>query len=201
MKRLQAFAVVLAVLASVVAIAAAACASKAESPTPSEEPRTSVAVTPTIGATPPAACPTAPPASPATQHATATAAATGLPVLTAVTASAAECGDQLTFTFRDGIPSYDVRYEQSWTECGSGEPVTTQGPAQLIVQFRGANAHDDAGNPTAPKSLTPALPSVKELRLSCDFEADVAYAVGTEERSFAVTVLQNPARVVVEVAH
>ena len=180
------------------ALALVACAKKAESPTPSEEPSsTATRATPTAPV-----CPT-PPSTPASQlRATAVASAVGQATLTGVEAQTAPCGDRLAFTFSGGAtPAYDVRYEKNWTTCGSGEPVTTAGPAQLVVQFRDTNAHDEAGNPTAPKSVHANLPSLKEAVQTCDFEADVAYALGTEERHFTVTALHNPERVIVEIAH
>jgi hypothetical protein len=198
MSRHRAFTCCVLALAVILSLASAACASTAESPEPSEQPR-SPAAQPSATVQ---VCPT-PPATPAAAlHPTSVASGTGQATLTGVQAEATACADRVTFTFSGGRnPAYDVRYEQSWTECGSGEPVTTAGPAQLIVQFRDTNAHDDAGSPTAPRSLKPALPSLKEAVQTCDFEADVAYALGTEERHFTVTALHSPERVVVEIAH
>jgi hypothetical protein len=113
------------------------------------------------------------------------------------------CLDRVTFSFTgDTLPGYDVRYEQSWTECGSGAPVYTQGPGQLVITFTPANAHDDAGQSTiGARSFTPSYPAIKEARLTCDFEAVVSWALGTEVRFFTVTTLQSPARIVVDVYH
>jgi len=197
MKANRTSAIIAIAFACVLAAAGVACASKAESPTPSEEPRTA-ATTPTA----PPACPTSPATPPATARVTATAEVVGQATLTGVTAEATTCTDRITFTFSGGgLPGYDVRYEKGWTTCGKGDTVTTAGPAQLIVQFRDTNAHDEAGNSTAPRSLKPDLPSLKEAVQTCDFEADVAWALGTDENPFTVTTLHNPERVVVEIAH
>ena len=198
MRRRRAFTRCVLGLAAIFALVAAGCASTAESPEPSAQPRSP-------GAEPSAtvqACPTPPPTPPASVRPTAVASGTGQATLTGVAADATACTDRMTFTFEGGrSPAYDVRYVQSWTTCGSGEPVTTAGAAQLIVQFRDTNAHDEAGNPTAPRSLTPNLASLKEAVQTCDFEADVAWALGTAERYFTVTALHNPERVVVDIYH
>jgi hypothetical protein len=187
---------------ALVAFAAAACADSAESPSPSAAPsRTAGAPSVTPPGQTPAVCPTPRPVALAALRYTAPRSGAAMPVLSGVAAAGHECADRITFTFDGAVPAYDIRYVSSWSTCGKGDTVTTQGPAQIVAQFAGANAHDDAGNPTAPKSLTPALASLKEAIQTCDFEADVSWVLGTEERYFTVATLKDPARVVVDIYH
>ncbi len=177
------------------ALLAAACASSAESPSPSEEARPAVAGPSATSA----ACPT-PPTTDTTNLGYSHTGAGGA-TLVGVTASTTACADRITFTFTAGVPAYDVAYVRSATTCAKGDVVTTQGAAQILVRFTATNAHDFAGSPTAPPSLTPALPSLKEARQVCDFEAVVSYVLGTERRYFTVTTMSSPPALVIEIAH
>jgi hypothetical protein len=185
-------------IAAVVALSVACGGSSKQAGTP-----TSVAQTPTAAATSvptPVACPT----TPARPLAVVTPSASGLiATLTDVQVTTQPCLDRIAFSFSgDTLPGYDVRYVQNHTTCGSGEPVYTAGPAQIVVRFSPANAHNDAGNSTIPaQSFLPAYPSIKELRLTCDFEAVTTWAIGAEERYYTVTTSQSPAQIVVDVYH
>lgn len=168
---------------------------------PAASPSAAASATPVASPTP-AACPTPPAENLGTlrrQQSSTGFAAT----LTNVQAETTACADTITFTFGgDTLPGYDVQYAQNWTECGSGAPVYTQGPAQLAITFIPANAHDDAGNSTiTTRSFLPAYPSIKEARLTCDFEAHVSWVLGTEMRYITVTTAPSPARIVVSVWH
>jgi hypothetical protein len=185
---------------ALLAVFALACAGTAESPEPTTHASavaSQVAVSPTA-----VACPTVPPATPpaALHYQSDNALGTGL--LDDVKIESQQCFDRVTFTFSGDRPSYDARYVQDWTECGSGAPVTTVGPAQLAITFIPANAHTDAGEPTiTDTSRTVSLPSLKEAKQTCDFEAHVSWVFGTEERFFTVSTADSPPRVVLEVAH
>jgi hypothetical protein len=127
------------------------------------------------------------------------------PVLTDVRTGAHADYDRVTFEF-DGNqrPHYRVEYiTPPATGCGSGEPATIAGAALLQVRFTPANAHDDQGNPTiSANQFTPALTTLLELEKTCDFEADVVWALGlSQEVDFRVLELDSPPRIVVDVAH
>ncbi len=149
----------------------------------------------------PAACPTPPAERPFSRMYMAP--ATGQGVLNDAQIATSACSDTVTLTFDGaGIPAYDAQYEHEITECGSGEPVTTAAPAQIHLRLEPAAAHDDAGNPTlSGRVQSPNFASIKELKLTCDFEAVVAFAIGTAERYYTVTTASNPSRIIVEVYH
>jgi hypothetical protein len=73
----------------------------------------------------------------------------------------------------------------------------------LIVRLQPANAHTEAGVATVQnRQQNPSLPILKELKLICDFEADVQWILGlSSPNRYRVLELTNPARLVVDVAH
>jgi hypothetical protein len=185
---------------ALLALIALACVGPAESPEPTI-PASAVA---SPSATPQQTvelCERAPATPPASLHYQSGNAA-GMGVLEDVKIESQDCFDRVTFTFSGDQPSYDAQYVQDWTECGSGAPVTTAGPAQLAITFIPANAHTDAGAPTITgTSRMLSLPSLKEAEQTCDFEAHVSWVFGTEERYFTVSTADSPPRVIVDVRH
>lgn len=113
------------------------------------------------------------------------------------------CFDRITFEWPESnYPGVQVRYVTGWTACGSGNPVSTAGSAQIAVTLNPAVAHDQFGNVTVPSlSLTPGYPSIQEARQTCDFEGEVSWVIGTELRFFTVDYLAGPTRLVIDVYH
>ena len=124
------------------------------------------------------------------------------PTLVAVRASHRDGWDRVVFEFRHGLPAGpQVRYVDRLVADGSGLPVRVAGRAVLRVRFEPAQAHTDAGVPTAaPRRVAYALPNVMTAVRSGDFEGVTTYGLGVAKRTpFRVTTLQGPSRVVVEV--
>jgi len=71
------------------------------------------------------------------------------------------------------------------------------------VLFMGANAHTDAGEPTIKdRTRSPNHTVVKDLKLICDFEAEVEWVMGVPSpNKYRVLELKNPARLVVDINH
>lgn len=113
--------------------------------------------------------------------------------------------DRIVFDFgKRSLPNYDVEYVASpQHQCGSGEEVRLKGEAWLAIKLQPAQAHDDAGNATvAERDREPNLPALRELRLTCDFEAQVEWVAGVaSQNGYRVMMLQNPNRVVVDIKH
>ncbi len=112
--------------------------------------------------------------------------------------------DRIVFTFDGALPAYAVEVAGDPVRaCGSGAPVAVEGEATLAVRFEGTAAHTEAGVPTVDGSDRHlALPVVRSLHLTCDFEAQVSWAAGLQTRSsFRVLTLDAPPRIVVDVAH
>ncbi len=131
------------------------------------------------------------------------------PLLQDVRAASHEGYDRIVFEFEGaGLPGYAVAYTTDAIACGSGQdraPELGDGtvPAAILrIQMQPANAHTEAGEPTAPLKLEPNLSTIRAALLTCDFEADVTYHLAlTAEQPFAVSVLTDPPRLIVDIAN
>ncbi len=124
------------------------------------------------------------------------------PLLVAVRARHVGDVDRVVFEFRGGLPAdREVDYVDRLFADGSGRRVHVAGQALLRVRFERAQAHTDAGAPTAaPRRVAYALPNVLTAVRSGDFEAVTTYGIGLAKRTrVRVRTLQSPPRVVVEV--
>ncbi len=124
--------------------------------------------------------------------------------LTAVRTSGLPGFDRVEFEFDGRVPGYRVALATGPVQaCGSGEPVTLPGSAVLVVGFRGAAAHDDAGHATvAERDRRPGLPGLVALHLFCDFEGDVSWALALPRAMrFRVAEAVAPPRLTVDIQH
>ena len=112
--------------------------------------------------------------------------------------------DRTVFDFVGGTPGYRVEYG-TLVNGGTGDPIPLTGPADLVIVFNPAYAHDsDTYAPTYPIStvLNPGLPTLRQIKFGEDYEAYVSAGLGLADRvGFRVFQLHNPDRVVVDVAH
>jgi len=113
--------------------------------------------------------------------------------------------DRVVFQFRPGgLPGVHAEYvDRPVRRCGSGEVVPMAGDAWLLLRFTPAVAHTTEGQPTIEeRRLQVNLPVLKELNLTCDFEADVSWVLGVgSPNRFRVFPLANPPRVVLDIHH
>ncbi|HEX5734234.1 MAG TPA: hypothetical protein VF131_15475 [Blastocatellia bacterium] len=130
----------------------------------------------------------------------------GAPVLLREIRTAQQSGfDRVVFEF-DGpdVPNYNVEYvDKPVYQCGSGDVVQVAGDGWLAIKFTPANAHTEAGQPTiADRERRLSLPVLKELEITCDFEAEVAIVLGVSSPNrYRVLNLSNPTRVVIDIKH
>ena len=110
--------------------------------------------------------------------------------------------DRIVFEFAEKtLPNYTVGFSPTAiTACGSGDVVPLAGEARLELRFEPANAHDEDGRPTVnERSRKPALRTLLELKLTCDFEAVVSWAAGLSDRKpYRVLELRNPSRLIID---
>ena len=107
--------------------------------------------------------------------------------------------DRVVFEFSGPIPLLRIEYVKQLIADGSGLPVAVAGRAILYVQFTPAYAHNDQGQATAPASMRPKLPTVREIVCAGDFEAVVAYGIGLSRRTqLRILTLSDPNRVVID---
>jgi hypothetical protein len=102
-----------------------------------------------------------------------------------------------------GTPGWDVRYVDSASSQGSGDEVAVDGDAVLQVTLTGAGYPYDtgvdefSGGPVSSGDTE----TVTEVVFDATFEGTTVAFVGTTaEAPFRVYLLDNPTRVVVEVA-
>jgi hypothetical protein len=104
-----------------------------------------------------------------------------------------------------GTPGWDVRYVDQPASQGSGDPVEVDGAAVLQVTITGAGLPFDTG--VEEWSGPDPLPGqgtevVTEVVWDATFEGTSVAFVGTTARApFRVQLLEQPTRVVLEVAH
>lgn len=128
-----------------------------------------------------------------------------VPVLERVRAAANQGFDRVVFEFESGrLPGYALEYvDRPVRRCGSGRAVEVAGTGWLEVRFDPANVHTEEGRPTVEeRSLAPGLPALRQLTLTCDFEARVTWVLGVAAPGrYRVMELRDPTRLVVDVAH
>jgi len=132
-------------------------------------------------------------------------------VLTGVRAGAHGGYDRVVFAFDGPIGGYVVRYVDQLTSDPSGKPVKIAGDAALQVAIQGAtlntsfqtSAGETPRTYDGPDRVTPKLESVKEIVQAGDYEASLSYGLGIDggKKPFSVTLLPDPTRLVVDVAH
>ena len=111
--------------------------------------------------------------------------------------------DRIVFEWDGPRPAGIVQYRDELFACAIGTPVDPEGDALLHVNFLFAVAHTEEGEVSFPTTnLTPPGNSILEIEETCDFEGGVEWAIGVpDERPFTVTLLEEPSRVVIDVAH
>jgi len=112
--------------------------------------------------------------------------------------------DRTVFDFVGGTPGFRVAYG-TLVAGGTGKAISLSGPADLVIVFNPAYAHDlNTGAVLYPMStvLNPGLPTLRQIKFGEDFEGYVSAGLGLADRvGFRVFPLRSPDRVVVDVAH
>jgi hypothetical protein len=114
---------------------------------------------------------------------------TGMPILAAVRTGRHEGFERIAFEFRGRAPGYRAEYLTGPAiACGSGDTVHVEGAAILSISFTPADAHEFDGEKARSsipeRVLKPAQSggAIREARLTCDFEGEVAWAIGLAAR-------------------
>lgn len=126
--------------------------------------------------------------------------------LTAVRLAGQDGYDRLVLEFTDRVPGYTVGYRPlPARQDASGFEIPLPGAGALLqVSMTPATAEGWAGGPQTyfgPSALSADTASVTEARSAGDFEAVLTWVAGVrDEQPFRVLVLDNPPRLVVDVA-
>ncbi len=112
--------------------------------------------------------------------------------------------DRVVFEFEGAfIPGYRVEYlKNPARDCGAGEVVSISGDRFILIEIQPAHAHSESGAATITnRHQKLGFPLIKELKIICDFEAEVQWLMGVGSPSqYRVLELSNPARLVIDVA-
>jgi hypothetical protein len=105
-----------------------------------------------------------------------------------------------------GVPGYRVTYVDQATEDGSGNPIDVPGASILQVGITGVAYPFEPGAVayTGPNPLpNPVAGTVIEVHARPPYEGTLLsyVGIGTAQPPFRVSVLSNPTRLVVDVAH
>jgi len=112
--------------------------------------------------------------------------------------------DRVVFEFVDAVPGYHLEYvDKPIRDCGAGDVRPIAGDGWLEVRLYPAVAHTEAGAPTiAEREKALSLPILRELELTCDFEAVVTWVLGAASPNrYSVLELRDPPRLVVDIEH
>jgi hypothetical protein len=126
-------------------------------------------------------------------------------ILTAIRIGQHSDHDRIVFEFSGpSLPGYHIEYiDKPVRSCGSGEVVPLAGDGWLEIRMSPAAAHTEQGQPTIKtRAFTLNLPAVRELKSTCDFEADVTWVAGVSSpNKYRVLELIDPVRLVVDISH
>jgi hypothetical protein len=126
-------------------------------------------------------------------------------VLKEVRAAAHENFDRVVFEFEGAeMPSYRIEYvDKPVRACGSGDVVPLKGDGWLQIRFNNAAAHTEDGQPSVKnRAQSPNLKIIKEMKLTCDFEAEVEWVLGVASpNKYRFIELKNPTRLAVDIKH
>lgn len=114
--------------------------------------------------------------------------------------------DRVVFEFTDVVPTYTVRYADPPFVDIPGDEVAVAGSSFLEVRLDGTSAvelgtelivHYDG-----PDRVTGDTTAVTEVVDVVDFEATVVWVIGlVSQRPYVVSTLDDPGRLVIDVAH
>lgn len=129
----------------------------------------------------------------------------GAATMTRVRAARHEDYDRAVFEFEgDSVPGYHIEYiDRPVRKCGSGDVVELMGDGWLEIRMQPARAHTEAGEATiTERARLYDLPVLKEMELTCDFEAVTTWVLGVSSPNrYRVMELSSPARLVVDIRH
>jgi hypothetical protein len=129
----------------------------------------------------------------------------GVAVLQEVRTAQHEGYDRIVFEFEGAeLPGYHIEYiDKPVRSCGSGDVVPLKGDGWLEIRLQPAQAHTEEGKPTVEnRERAPNHKIIKELKLTCDFEADVTWVLGVASpNKYRVLELENLTRLAVDIKH
>ena len=122
------------------------------------------------------------------------------PTVTAVRAAHHPGYDRLVLQFSGALPTVRAAWKPAIINPQTGQRIAVAGHAFALIIMTPAQGHTDAGRITLPR-MTFALPELKQLVVTEDFEAFVGIGIGVQRHtSLHVSRLTHPSRIVIDVA-
>ena len=128
-------------------------------------------------------------------------------LLRTIDVSSVDGHDRIVFEFANEVPGYDIRYvARPVVADGSGEEVGVEGAEVMQARFEPAldadlTKEDAPRTYVGPVRFSPDADTVVELVRTGGFEAVLTWAIGMKEKAaFKVSTLDDPPRIVVDVA-
>ena len=113
--------------------------------------------------------------------------------------------DRVVLEFQQGTPELTLdRAQPPFTQDASGLPMEVEGSSFLRLTMRGGSKQtdDNTSSYDGPTDLNPELPVLVDLIEGGDFERQSTWYLGlTSEACVRVLLLEDPARVVIDVEH
>ncbi|MGW4208819.1 AMIN-like domain-containing (lipo)protein [Lentzea sp. NPDC004789] len=105
--------------------------------------------------------------------------------------------DRVVFDLTGGQPNVSLESVGSLENCASGKPVNATGVEFLQVRLQPADGNLYRGS----RNFTTGLPTAQSIAFTCDYEADLAIAIGVDHHSpaYRAGFLTGPLRYVVDI--
>lgn len=106
-----------------------------------------------------------------------------------------------TFELVEGVPAYEVSYEDSPAQCGSGEAVEIDGEAMLVVNFPTTYSYDpEEGTALVTEPDLGDVEHILGVEQSCAFEGVSTWVFGIDsEAGFSVSEESDPTSLVIDI--
>lgn len=154
-----------------------------------------------------APAPPKPPTLPGAGTADVSISRSGVGHLTAVRLGNQGSYDRLVLEFADQVPGYVIGYRPLPAKAdGSGNAIALPGAKALVmVQMRSASGYDSETSKatyTGANEVSTKSTQVTQAKAAGDFESVLTWAVGMRSKvPFKVSLLNNPARLVIDFQH
>jgi hypothetical protein len=113
--------------------------------------------------------------------------------------------DRLVLDYKGKQPAVKVTLVNSLYSCGKGDKLSIPGDKILQIDLTPAQAHNQKGQNvySGPGRLSTAsinLPTIKGVRMACDFEGHVTFGIGVDHnvKKIAFGFLGDPKRIYVD---
>jgi hypothetical protein len=113
--------------------------------------------------------------------------------------------DRAVIDYKGKKPTMKISIVKSLYSCGKGDKLSIPGDKIVKIDLTPAQAHNGKGQDiyTGPGQLSTApknMPSIRGIRMACDFEGHVTFGIGIKNnvRKISYQFLSDPKRIVLD---